>query len=348
MNERNETLDVCKGIGILCVIIGHLVYWGTPLSKFVFGFHMPLFFFISGIFFRPDRDKSFADQIKRLWLKLGAPFFVFTVLALPVYLFRSDISISSMSGIRVFAVSLFHGRPIVNTPLWFLTVSALVQIVFRFFIVGVKFPTGGIFKSLFVICLFVFALCLSKASYWVKTHCPAMVIAVPGALVYYSLGWFLKEKVEEVLKMFAKKSIFPIIAVLIAAMFLIVAYFSSESCLDMPDMHWQFAITSVLGILTVLSFGCLLADCLLGRFLSFIGRNSLCYFGLEKILLAFWIFILSSVGFAVKWYPLSSRTKGVNSEILFVLQLVSLSVLVFVYKKISFSLTNLKKEKEIK
>ncbi|MCD4694754.1 MAG: acyltransferase family protein, partial [Bacteroidales bacterium] len=49
--QRFEWIDIAKGIGILLVVYGHCQ--PPPLiEKFVYAFHMPLFFFISGFLFR--------------------------------------------------------------------------------------------------------------------------------------------------------------------------------------------------------------------------------------------------------------------------------------------------------
>lgn len=46
--KRLECFDAAKGIGILLVIIGHMHL--QRINPFIFSFHMPLFFFISGYF----------------------------------------------------------------------------------------------------------------------------------------------------------------------------------------------------------------------------------------------------------------------------------------------------------
>lgn len=48
--KRNKTIDVARGIAILLVILGHSFYTlDEPLNKVILAFHMPLFFFISGL-----------------------------------------------------------------------------------------------------------------------------------------------------------------------------------------------------------------------------------------------------------------------------------------------------------
>lgn len=70
--ERNEFIDIAKGIGMLLIIIGHLgVFsgiWVYPIY-IISLFHVAFFFFISGLFLNPNkRDfKSFVlSKFRRL------------------------------------------------------------------------------------------------------------------------------------------------------------------------------------------------------------------------------------------------------------------------------------------
>ena len=50
--RRIDFLDASKGIGILLVILGHILTDKNILLKFIYAFHMPLFFIIAGYVFR--------------------------------------------------------------------------------------------------------------------------------------------------------------------------------------------------------------------------------------------------------------------------------------------------------
>ena len=47
--QRDAVVDIAKGIGILLVVYGHL---HNPINTFIYAFHMPLFFFLSGFFIK--------------------------------------------------------------------------------------------------------------------------------------------------------------------------------------------------------------------------------------------------------------------------------------------------------
>lgn len=55
MTNRNSTVDITKGIGIILVVLGHnsmVLHEPGVLFRVIFSFHMPLFFFLSGIFLK--------------------------------------------------------------------------------------------------------------------------------------------------------------------------------------------------------------------------------------------------------------------------------------------------------
>lgn len=55
MPSRIEWVDVAKGLGIFLVVLGHMPMIPEMIRLWIFSFHMPLFYFISGYLFK---DKS--------------------------------------------------------------------------------------------------------------------------------------------------------------------------------------------------------------------------------------------------------------------------------------------------
>jgi fucose 4-O-acetylase-like acetyltransferase len=54
MQERDKTLDVLRGMGILLVVLGHSIQNEyVVLNTVILSFHMPLFFFCSGCLGHP-------------------------------------------------------------------------------------------------------------------------------------------------------------------------------------------------------------------------------------------------------------------------------------------------------
>ena len=58
--SRVEYIDLFRAIGIILMIMGHIKF-GSHFDKWIHAFHMPMFFFISGWFYR--RKDSVGNEI---------------------------------------------------------------------------------------------------------------------------------------------------------------------------------------------------------------------------------------------------------------------------------------------
>jgi len=74
--QRQQWIDVLRGIGIVLVVWGH-VYGGYSFDL-IFLFHMPLFFFLSGMLFKPVTDVAAFARYKAR--QLLVPYAVFLLL----------------------------------------------------------------------------------------------------------------------------------------------------------------------------------------------------------------------------------------------------------------------------
>ncbi len=65
--NRVEYIDIARGIAILLMIVGHIVDHDGWIRKFIFSFHMPLFFIVTGFFYRDKPWKSLLiGQFKKI------------------------------------------------------------------------------------------------------------------------------------------------------------------------------------------------------------------------------------------------------------------------------------------
>lgn len=70
---RNPTFDILKGIAIILVIIGHQGLFIA--DQFIYSFHMPLFFIVSGYFFNVEQYRN-RGGIKKDFQRLLVPYIV--------------------------------------------------------------------------------------------------------------------------------------------------------------------------------------------------------------------------------------------------------------------------------
>ena len=82
-SERMHYVDIAKAIGIYFVILGHLVIFNYKEFRFIFAFHMPLFFMLSGIILWKKRDQndSLKQFLKRIIKHYLFPYFLALLLS---------------------------------------------------------------------------------------------------------------------------------------------------------------------------------------------------------------------------------------------------------------------------
>lgn len=75
MKLREHYIDVAKGVAMLLVIIGHITIIPSWLYAWINSFHMPLFFFLSGMVYNPYKYDKFKDFFKAKFKGLIIPYF---------------------------------------------------------------------------------------------------------------------------------------------------------------------------------------------------------------------------------------------------------------------------------
>lgn len=87
-SPRRTEIDVAKGFALFLVIFGHLVILKEPLFLWIFSFHMPAFFFLSGMTFKPEKYKTLracaADKARHFLI----PYLVITFIGAAICFLR--------------------------------------------------------------------------------------------------------------------------------------------------------------------------------------------------------------------------------------------------------------------
>ena len=82
--QRIQWIDIARAMAMFLVFFGHLGdSWFPalkPIFQAIYTFHMPLFFVLSGLFFKPAIE--FLSLLKKRTRTLLIPYYVFSVFAL--------------------------------------------------------------------------------------------------------------------------------------------------------------------------------------------------------------------------------------------------------------------------
>jgi len=128
--ERLDYIDLIKGFGIFLVILGHAM---IPRSPWIYSFHVPLFFFISGFMYK---DRPFKANLASKLKKMYFPFVTFNVVTwlffyLIAVLNHDTVAHSTYLNLYRTIIGFDISVP-QNGPLWFLLCLFTVSVIYIF------------------------------------------------------------------------------------------------------------------------------------------------------------------------------------------------------------------------
>ena len=189
---RIDEIDIAKAIGIICVLAGHRVPAGVA-HNFIYLFHMPLFFVLSGFLIKDE--VLTAKQMVLKDSKLYAAYLLYSAVFIVYQLVHKNIK-SAVWGIG--ATLSLYGYP----ELWFLPCLWLAKVFVRFII---KQPRKSkqriIVILLYSVCSLVSLLLIQveyfsipmklfRLVFWPPVR--AGVVTVFVYLGYYLKGWITR------------------------------------------------------------------------------------------------------------------------------------------------------------
>lgn len=282
MLSRNRHIDIARGIGILLVVFGHNHYvlsQQRELFNIVFSFHMPLFFFLSGIFFNTSRSftRTLADKSDTL-LK---PYLVSLAIVAPLFGAMED------ANPWLYLTGVLYGNgntlPFHWIPLWFLP-NLIAVMLFAWLLVRM---TGNFAKTIwsqllivamlhalgvvFIEAFWPFDFAVGKNVYQFP-GLPFSIDIVPLTASFFLLGLFLRERL---LAFRPSHTVFAGVVIIFVA-----AHFYFDKTIDLNLRRYDGfilpAIEALCGIYMVLYLSAV-ADGIrgLGRLLAVVGSASL-------------------------------------------------------------------------
>ncbi len=191
--QRIAYIDFMKCLCIMLIVMYHIDheffnYIAPGLNDALQAFRLPMYYFISGIFFK--LYDGYADFTRRKVNNILVPFVFFVLLAYAVRLLEAGLRLAigadpiEVSPVRL--VEPFYLRYWeVTTPLWFLLSLFWVNLIFYGLHRWIK-PLWGILLA---------TIAISILGYWLginKIELPLMLDTSFIALPYFVLGWCVK------------------------------------------------------------------------------------------------------------------------------------------------------------
>lgn len=320
--ERINWIDLVKGFGIILVIYGHNFPY---LEKYIYSFHIPLFFFMSGLF----HPKTLTIEIvKKRTKQILIPFFLWSFLLFLFWFFIGrKFGDSSTLGLSVFKnfTGIFYaqgGHEYMNWGLqmWFLPAIFLSFLIFGF----VRKLKNNRYQILCVLLLIITGFLIPKI---LEIHLIWSIDVALVSLFFYAAAFYLKDFFLNNKNQYETILLF----VLFLAHILI-----SFNLIDKIDMYRSIYGNEFLFLLTAsiaISFWMLVFKRLKRfkklNFLAFLGKNTIPLLAMHiRSITVIKLFLL------LFWSSKSFAFNEIEKIILVVLQLIIMyPVLIFINKK---------------
>jgi len=264
MKKRIDWIDQARGFSIFLVIYAH----NFPLYEaYIYSFHVPLFFFISGMF---HYKKVTIGIVKKRAKMILAPYFIWAFLLYIFWLFIGrKYGVSSendFSPINNF-IGIFYaqgGNAFMDwgIPIWFLPCI---------FIVFICFSAIKKIKSIFLSNI-VLILCVLAGFFWARfvgIHLPWSLDVALVALGFYAIGYMLKEGLINLSK---KAAI--LIGVFSLCINFLMFYFNTVKTDMYRSIYGEEILFFISGLSGSLAVVLLLKSFPFFKFLSYLGKHT--------------------------------------------------------------------------
>lgn len=153
--ERDRWIDVARGMGILLVVLGHLTNKDVEVGKWIYSFHIPLFFMISGLLLHDYSEWKNVTVRELLFKKMKSlifPYYMISGINL-IYIFISYGKGEVLKNIK--RTIMFDGI----LALWFVPALFFAEILFVLLLKFSHFCAKNAFIALVVLLLISSQLC---------------------------------------------------------------------------------------------------------------------------------------------------------------------------------------------
>lgn len=328
VDNRIEWIDIAKGIGIILVIIGHTFCLGYIYP--LYAFHMPLFFFLSGLLFR-DKREGFLSFFKSKTTAIIRPWFVILLISLFVCLaipqWRNEMTLDKViSDLYTANTNVFQ-----NSSLWYLVCFYFVLLLFYF--------VNKIKINVIVLLLFVIlAICLL----WIKDlldltnipyhRLPFKIDSALIALFFFLLAYRQKERINKMLSN-QYNQIIVVLFVVLTISLCVLNGFSNINSLEFGRIRLLYYPIAIMGIGVVVYISrCISVSGFikLRKFLSYYGKNSLLIFGFQSLLIRLYLLFFNYLeGTNMKLYDNNPMIHQVGSFVVVTIVLSPIVVSLF-------------------
>lgn len=151
--KRIEWIDICKSLAIIAIFCGHFSTPDGRLERFVYVYHLQLFFFLSGLFYYKQNKMSWKNYSLSKVQKILIPFAFFGILNIVFFAFINNWTANQILQQLIELVEGARPPVFVAGQLWFLPCLFCIQIIY--FMLNKLFKRKSIILTISLILLYI-------------------------------------------------------------------------------------------------------------------------------------------------------------------------------------------------
>ena len=276
--NRIVWLDYGKAIAIYLVVLAHTALY-KPAEAFIYTFHMPFFFFMSGYLFSFEKYTSYSQFAKRRFRQLIVPYIIFNIITYLLWFFvlrkvgdDANEAVGALSPI-ISALTVNAKGMVHDIPLWFLAALFVVENIYYLIYKNKRYAVVA------TAILFLLAVINNAFN---PVRLPFCIDISLVAILFYRLGSVLREKGDKIFN--------PYLFVLSVIVTVLVFVLNGKVAMhtDYYNNIFLFVAGGVAGCY-MMSYLCKMLQSLFGErtFVQNIARNTLLICALHLIVFAF-------------------------------------------------------------
>lgn len=310
IKQRYDWVDVLKFLGIFSIYLGHCGNSAGKLYPFVFIYHVPLFFFVSGFFAKKDENKAIKEYIVKKSKHLLIPYAFFALISSISFSIANNLGAKETLNM---IIKYFGGvrNTLDAASLWFIPCIFIVSLMY--FLLTKAFKNKSI-VLIVSITLFTITQTILPNNPMIK---PSWFMNIDSAMyyiIYYAIGDIIFDKISKFkfrelnLK---NKLLFLIISTIISNITIIIYFKGSGNVYNiivnrlniLNELSLANSIYNVIIAFIIIYFNIIIAFILKEiRLFKVLGANTLLLCCTENIVKVYCILIAEILGISINLY----------------------------------------------
>ncbi|MFW7363640.1 acyltransferase family protein [Vagococcus fluvialis] len=184
MKVRVDWVDISKLFGMFFIYLGHLGSKSGLAYPWVYTFHVPLFFFLSGCLENYNK-KNLSNNFKSKIISLLIPFYFFSILVSLLVAVNTNSTDIIKRFVSIWINGGIRNTLPVGTGLWFLTCLFIIEVLFSI----IKKLKNKILIVIVCLMFYIYAVYFINPSPITNPHWIWNIDSAFYYLIFYCIGW---------------------------------------------------------------------------------------------------------------------------------------------------------------